>query len=84
MILRHLSKLYVVIILLICETKLISSLQPLRRHQGPPPITKSQVLAELEVTLAQKDRAYQLNPYDATAQNQVAVLHQVNICTLKY
>jgi pre-mRNA cleavage complex 2 protein Pcf11 len=53
------------------------SYQPTRRNQAPPPITKSQVLAELEVTLAQKDRACQVNPYDTNAQNQVAVLHQV-------
>lgn len=41
-------------------------------------MTKSQVLAELEVTLAQKERAVALNASDNVGSNQVQVLYQVN------
>ena len=53
-----------------------------RRHgHNSPSITKSQVLAELEVTLAQKQRASQMNPYDGIARNQIGILEQVSIFT---
>lgn len=44
---------------------------------GPDPISKPQVLSELEFTLGQKQRALQLNPYDSASQNQVNALRQV-------
>lgn len=50
-----------------------------RFPQGSSPITRSQVLAELEVTLAQKDRLVHLNPFDTASKNHVNVLHQVCI-----
>ncbi|KAI5125017.1 hypothetical protein M0805_007441 [Coniferiporia weirii] len=48
-----------------------------RRQGHAAPLTKSQVLAELDVTLALKEQASHVNPYDATSQNQVNVLHQL-------
>lgn len=52
--------------------------QSSRKVQQTPPVTKSQVLAELEVTLAQKERFATLNPLDSVVKNQVAVLYQVS------
>ncbi|KAI6047416.1 hypothetical protein EDC04DRAFT_2623243 [Pisolithus marmoratus] len=40
-------------------------------------ISKAQVLSELEFTLGQKDRAFQANPWDVTAQKHIEVLHQL-------
>ena len=48
------------------------------RRRGQPPLSKSQVLAELDVTLARKEQAIQANPYDRTAASQASVLHQVS------
>ncbi|KLO14940.1 hypothetical protein SCHPADRAFT_902804 [Schizopora paradoxa] len=48
-----------------------------RKVQQTSPVTKSQVLAELEVTLAQKERFAMLNPSDSVVKNQVAVLYQL-------
>lgn len=56
--------------------------QSSRKVQQTPPITKSQVLAELEVTLAQKERFATLNPLDSVVKNQVAVLYQVSFKSL--
>lgn len=50
--------------------------QPARR-QAPQQATRKQVLAELEVTLAQKERILQSNPYDSTVAQQVDTLLQV-------
>ncbi|THH10229.1 hypothetical protein EW145_g1475 [Phellinidium pouzarii] len=50
---------------------------PSRRQGHAAPLTKSQVLAELDVTLALKEQASHVNPYDAASQNQVNVLHQL-------
>ena len=54
--------------------------KPRRRGQAPPPpsLNKSQVLAELDVTLARKEQAIQSNPYDQTSVTQASVLHQVS------
>ncbi|KAJ7283542.1 hypothetical protein C8J57DRAFT_1171278 [Mycena rebaudengoi] len=46
-------------------------------YSGSGQITKPQVLTELEFTLNQKERALQSNPYDATAQNHINILHQL-------
>lgn len=43
----------------------------------PAGVTRKQVLAELEVMLAQKERALQSNPYDATTAQQVDTLVQL-------
>ena len=43
------------------------------------PVSKDQVLADLEVTLAQQQRNLQINPYDTTAGQHVDVLQQVCI-----
>lgn len=51
--------------------------KPSRRHGQAPVLTKSQVLAELDVTLALKEQASNVNPYDNASRNQVNVLHQV-------
>lgn len=47
------------------------------RRRGQAPLNKSQVLAELDVTLALKEQVVQANPYDQTAATQASVLHQV-------
>lgn len=41
--------------------------------------TRSQVLTELEVVLAQKVRAVEMNPFDTAASGHVDVLHQASI-----
>jgi len=41
------------------------------------PVSKDQVLADLEVTLAQQQRNLQINPYDTTAGQHVDVLQQL-------
>ncbi|EIN10422.1 hypothetical protein PUNSTDRAFT_84460 [Punctularia strigosozonata HHB-11173 SS5] len=41
------------------------------------PISRQQVLSELDFTLGQKERILQANPYDTNAQNQVNVLRQL-------
>ncbi|KIY67934.1 hypothetical protein CYLTODRAFT_422057 [Cylindrobasidium torrendii FP15055 ss-10] len=41
------------------------------------PISKAQVLSELEFTLGQKERAVQSNPLDSLSQQHVAVLQQL-------
>ncbi|KAJ7129554.1 hypothetical protein C8R44DRAFT_777064 [Mycena epipterygia] len=46
-------------------------------YSGSGQITKTQVLTELEFTLNQKERAVQSNPYDATSQNHINILHQL-------
>ncbi|KAH7105676.1 hypothetical protein BKA62DRAFT_690526 [Auriculariales sp. MPI-PUGE-AT-0066] len=43
----------------------------------PPPLTKRQVLAELEVVLAQKERSSQTNPFDQESARQVPTLQQL-------
>ncbi|KZW04079.1 hypothetical protein EXIGLDRAFT_600069 [Exidia glandulosa HHB12029] len=45
--------------------------------QAPQQATRKQVLAELEVTLAQKERILQSNPYDSTVAQQVDTLLQL-------
>ncbi|KAH8118317.1 hypothetical protein DFH11DRAFT_1502332 [Phellopilus nigrolimitatus] len=50
---------------------------PSRRQGHTAPLTKSQVLAELDVTLALKEQATNINPYDAASKNHVNVLHQL-------
>lgn len=47
------------------------------RQPTPSHPTKKQVLAELEVILAQKERILQYNPHDATTAQQVDTLHQL-------
>ncbi|KAL5487838.1 PCF11 [Sanghuangporus weigelae] len=47
------------------------------RRPAQVSITKSQVLAELDVTLALKEQALLVNPYDALATNQANVLRQL-------
>ncbi|KAL5508043.1 PCF11 [Sanghuangporus vaninii] len=47
------------------------------RRPAQVSITKSQVLAELDVTLALKEQALLVNPYDTLATNQVNVLRQL-------
>ncbi|KZT20412.1 hypothetical protein NEOLEDRAFT_1245287 [Neolentinus lepideus HHB14362 ss-1] len=41
------------------------------------PVSKAQVLSELDFTLSQRERSLQQNPYDTTAQNHVNVLRQL-------
>lgn len=54
--------------------------KPRRRGQPPPsPLNKSQVLAELDVTLARKEQVVQTNPYDQTSATQATVLRQVRL-----
>ncbi|KAH8105907.1 hypothetical protein BXZ70DRAFT_917301 [Cristinia sonorae] len=48
-----------------------------RSPPGSSGISAPQVLSELEIVLNQKERAFQLNPYDKVAQNQIAILHQL-------
>ncbi|KDQ64608.1 hypothetical protein JAAARDRAFT_118249 [Jaapia argillacea MUCL 33604] len=43
------------------------------------PISKAQVLSELDFTLGQRERALQTNPYDTTSQNQANVLRQLRM-----
>lgn len=52
-----------------------SSSSALSRPSGP---TKAQVLTELEVILAQKTRAVEINPWDEQAASQVENLLQVS------
>ena len=52
-------------------------------HSGTGQITKSQVLSELQFTLGQKERAVLSNPYDATSQSHIAVLHQARFFSFK-
>ena len=52
-------------------------MQSSRRGGPSPPLTKSQVLAELDVTLALKEQASSMNPYDSSSKNHVSVLQQV-------
>ncbi|EJD53737.1 hypothetical protein AURDEDRAFT_110499 [Auricularia subglabra TFB-10046 SS5] len=47
------------------------------RQPTPSHPTKKQVLAELEVILAQKDRVLLYNPHDLTTAQQVDTLHQL-------
>jgi pre-mRNA cleavage complex 2 protein Pcf11 len=47
-------------------------------HQSSHSPTKTQVLTELEVILAQKQRALEINPYDNTASTHIDVLFQVS------
>ncbi|KAJ7276504.1 hypothetical protein B0H12DRAFT_1085729 [Mycena haematopus] len=46
-------------------------------YSGSGQITRSQVLAELEFILNQKERAVQANPYDTTSQNHINILIQL-------
>lgn len=48
-----------------------------RRQGHPVLLSKSQVLAELDVTLALKEQATQANPYDSVTKNQVDILHKL-------
>ncbi|TFK55983.1 hypothetical protein OE88DRAFT_1652537 [Heliocybe sulcata] len=41
------------------------------------PVSKAQVLSELDFTLSQRERSVHQNPYDTTAQNHVNVLRQL-------
>lgn len=54
-----------------------SSTNSPRKAQHAQPVTKSQVLAELEVALAQKERVAALNPSDTNIKNQATALYQV-------
>lgn len=63
------------------KLKLVSPRQSSRRTAHAP-ITKSQVLAELDVTLALKEQAILANPYDSLATNQANVLRQVCPCMM--
>ncbi|KZT74323.1 hypothetical protein DAEQUDRAFT_807469 [Daedalea quercina L-15889] len=47
------------------------------RFGASPSVSAAQVLSELEFVLNQKERALQINPYDKTSQNHVAVLQQL-------
>lgn len=48
-------------------------------HTGASGPSRAQVLTELEVILAQKTRALEINPYDTLASNHLEVLRQVRI-----
>src|SRR6266481_1750629 len=47
-------------------------------RSNPSQISKAQVLADLEVMLAQQEHNLQLNPYDSMASQHVKVLQQVH------
>lgn len=54
-----------------------SNLRSHWRKANHDPISKAQVLSELEFTLGQKERAVQSNPFDSLSQQHVTVLQQV-------
>lgn len=62
-----------------------SSIIPIKFVQTPAgrgpaaqnPLSKNQVLSELDFTLGQKERALQANPYDSLAQGHINALQQV-------